>query len=281
MLLRGGALGHAALACDIAALLGNRDVLRPGEPGGPPDADLRTRLDVLAGRSTSVAARVDRNTVHRVRTESRALRDRLGAQGSSRAGDAASTGLLLSFAYPDRIAKRRPGEANRYVMANGTGTHFAEPQPLAGEEWLVIAETDGRSPESRVFLAAPVDGDELLSHHKALVETSDDVRWDARTERVVAVQRTRLGAIVVREAPIRNPPGDAIAAALLDEVRRRGIGALPWSDGARRVRERIAFVRLLDPAWPDVGDAALSQDLELWLLPALGDARSMNDIARY
>lgn len=279
MLLRGRELGAGTLACDLAALLGNRDVVRPLEPGVPVDPDLRVRLDVLDGRSVDAIARVDRDTVRRVKTEARNWRRQLGISAEVR-DDAQQAGLLLSFAYPDRIARRRPGTANRYLMANGTGAAFAEAHPIASEEWLVIAETDGRSPESRIYLAAPASGDELIAQHTDLVDTRDDVRWDSQAERVVAMQRTTLGSITVRDAPLRNPPPDAIATALIDEVRRRGVAELAWSDGARRIRARMAFVRTLDPAWPDVSDDALTRSLDDWLRPAIEGARSMDDIAK-
>ena len=278
LLLRGRDLGAGALACELTALLANRDILRPFEPGAKLDADLRARLEVLSGRETGIAARIDRDTVRRVRVEARAWRDRLGVRDAA-PPDPGDAGLLLSFAYPDRIARRRNVEAGRYLLANGTGAHFAEPQPLGGEEWLVIAETNGQLPEAQIYLAAPVALDALTEHHSSLVSTSDDVRWDTARDRVVASRRTRLGAIVVRDVPLRDPPSEAIAFALLAEVARRGAAQFPWNDAATRLRARLAFARHADPSWPDVSDDALFGSLDEWLLPTVANARSMDDIA--
>ncbi len=278
MLTRGVQLGQAPLACNIAALLGARDLLRPVDAGQRIDADLRTRLEVLDGDRGGIDARIDHDTIRHVRLDARMWRERLGIKSTP--VDREMTGALLALAYPDRIARRRSGADGRYLLSNGTGAHFDEPQPLGGEEWLVIAETDGRVPESRIYLAAPVTLEALVACNAAELVVVEEVRWDDRTERVVASRRTMLGAIVVREQPLKDAPPQLVTESLLDALRRRGVDALPWSDGARRLRARMAFVRTLDANWPDVGDAALLASLDQWLSPAIADARSLTDVAR-
>ena len=51
----------------------------------------------------------------------------------------------------------------------------------------------------------------------------------------------------------------------------QGLGLLGWSDGADRLRRRLALLhhRLGDP-WPDVADAALLDRIDEWLAPELG-----------
>ncbi|NPY05986.1 ATP-dependent helicase HrpB, partial [Pseudomonas aeruginosa] len=51
LLLRGQALGLGELACDVAALLGERDIQRGG------GADLHSRLALLAGEARPGASR--------------------------------------------------------------------------------------------------------------------------------------------------------------------------------------------------------------------------------
>lgn len=274
MLLHARAAGFAATACDIAAVLGGRDILRPAELGARLDADMRHRIEALAGSRVATDARIDHEGLRRARQESQMWRERLGLRNEK--ADPERSGVVLSLAYPDRIARKRAGQDGRFLMANGAGAHFDEPQPMGSEEWIVVGETDGRVPESRIFLAAPVDLDELLSHHAAAL--SEDVRWDDRAERVVASRRTTLGAIVVREQPLRDVAPELLTAALLNEIRRRGPGSLNWSDSARRTRERLAFAHHADASWPDVSDDALTQTLDEWLAPAIAGARSTADV---
>jgi ATP-dependent helicase HrpB len=294
MLLRGAALGHAALACDLAALLGERDVLR-GDAGPPQDADVRLRLEALAAAGDAGGPRgspafvrgyaVDREACRRVRAESRQWQRQLRAaeaepRGASArvAGDA--SGLLLAFAYPDRVGQRRPGQGGRFLLRNGRGAALAAPQPLSDEAYVVAAELDGRRPESRIFLAAPLALEDLLEHFGAHVVHEDVVAWDGATQSVLARRRERLGALVLKDAPLRDPDPDAVLAALLGGLSAEGVAALPWSDAARRLQARIAFMHRLDPRWPDVSDATLAATLGEWLAPHAYGMRRRAELQR-
>ena len=47
---------------------------------------------------------------------------------------------LLALAYPDRVARRRPSESNRFTMSNGVGAQFFDKRdPLANEDFVVVA----------------------------------------------------------------------------------------------------------------------------------------------
>ena len=286
MLLRGVALGHGRVACELAALLGERDPLR-AERGAPADADLRLRLEVLENRGAlagSGYARgmiVDRDALRRVREQARQWERQLGVSSrDATVGESGATGLLLAHAYPDRIAQRRDGSSGRYLLRNGRGAHFAEPQPLATSAYLVAAELDGQQRDARIFLAAPVEETELLEHFGEQMERSDVVEWDEQAELVRARRVDRLGALVIREAPLREPDAGAVTRALLDVVRRRGLDALSWSRHAAQLRDRLRFLHALDASWPDVGDPALLASLDEWLGPALAGVKRWEGVQR-
>jgi ATP-dependent helicase HrpB len=84
-----------------------------------------------------------------------------------------------------------------------------------------------------------------------------------------AVETVRLGRLTVSERLIANPPPKLIEAALLDEVRRDGLEALPLGEGSTGLRERVAFLRAADPAWPDLSDEGLLARANVWLAPLL------------
>lgn len=277
MLLEARRIGLGPLACDIAALLGERDVLR----GAGRSADLRLRLDALGGRGGDA----DRDAVRRVRAGSADLRRQIGlsrsaATSAEGATDVECAGQVLAFAYPDRIGQRRPGSAPRYLLRNGTGAYLGEGDPLADSPWIVAAETDGARPESRVYLAAPVALDELLAELADQVERNESVTWDEDAGAVLARRRERLGALVLSDAPIRDADPELVSAALLAGLARAGVEALPWTDAARGLRQRLGFLRARDPAWPDASDASLSATLATWLGPHLAGMRRRDDVAR-
>jgi ATP-dependent helicase HrpB len=276
LLLRARAEGQATLGAAIAACTEERDVLRGTD--GPPPADLRLRVELVLGVAESAlghqlaGATVDRDAVRQVREVARDLVARLDARWEPDPAAAAGSGALLALAYPDRVARLRAATGARYQLRTGTGAALAPHDALAGSRWLAIAELDGGPPEYRVARAVPIDEATVRALFAADLSTRDDVTWDEGAERVRAMRRTRLGAIVLDEAPLREAPPLAVRAALLAALARRGVARLPWTPAAMRLRERLAFLHAHAPAWPDVSDATLEATLPEWLGPALEGA---------
>jgi ATP-dependent RNA helicase HrpB len=275
MVVRARELGAGEAACELAALLSERDMVRRQE--GQADVDLGLRLDLLRG--VVVRSDVDRDTLQRVRTETRRCRE-AAERGAPRSGGAAlSTGALLAFAYPDRIGQRRPGESGRYLLRNGQGA-ILEPQALAREEYLVAAELDGQARESRIFLGAPITLEEIETHFANAVVREDVLGWDDAARAVTGRRRRRLGAIVLQDGPLPDPDPAAVARAMMEGVRREGVEHLPWTEPARRVRARLGFLHAIDAGWPDVSTEALTRDLDDWLAPRLAGARRWDQLER-
>jgi ATP-dependent helicase HrpB len=290
MLLSAERLGLRDLACDLAALLGERDPMR-GAGGAPPDADIELRLALLRDPRRSAGGAggsdVDGDALRRVRAEAARLRGATASSGkpapparSDQAGTTGQAGLLLAFAYPDRIGQLRAPRSGRFLLRNGNGAALAGAQLLSDSEYVVVAELDGRRPESRIFLAASVALDDIETHFGDRIVLEQIVEWDSRERAVASTERERLGALVLAQRALRDPDPALVTAALLDGLAREGIAALPWSDAARSLRNRLAFLHRIDPTWPDVSDEALASSVATWLAPHLGRARSLADIGR-
>jgi ATP-dependent helicase HrpB len=290
-------LGWAPLAADIAALLSERDLLRAA--GGARDADLRSRLDLMRGEGFSQG--VDRVGLQRARRTAKDLLQQVRAvAGGSHAAAAsavpdttrgralasaardASVGLLLAFAYPDRIGRRRPGtDGARYTLANGRGAHFADIQNLGKQEFIVAVDLDDRERDARILLAAPLTRDEIEEHLFDRLERVNSVEWSSREQAVLARRVVRLDAITLEEKPLQDVPPEAARAAMLQGIRELGIEALPWTRDARDLQARMEFMRGLDSeSWPDVSDAALAANLDTWLSPWLDGITRRDHLAR-
>jgi ATP-dependent helicase HrpB len=167
-------------------------------------------------------------------------------------------------------------------MVSGTGAVLPrDGSPLAGTPWLAVADADRRPGErdATIRSAAPLGEDLALEAASALWREDDEVTWT--DGRVLARRTTRLGAIELSSVTLRDPPPAAVAAAVRDGLRRDGLAALPWTAGARALRDRLAFLnRTLGRPWPDVSDAALTEDVEAWLGPELSRIRGTADLRR-
>ena len=288
MLLRASDLGCLPLAADLAALLSERDLLRAA--GGARDADIRSRLELVRGEG--FAQGVDRVGLQRARRAAKELvqQVRAVAGGDARGVAAAPAGLLLAFAYPDRVGRRRPGtDGARYTLANGRGAHFADVQNLGKQEFIVAVDLDDRERDARILLAAPLTRGEIEEHLSERLERGDSVEWNSREQAVLARRVVRLDAITLEEKPLHDVPAEAARAAMLQGVRELGINVLPWTRDARDLQARMEFVRLLEeggaasatePAWPAVSDEVLAATVDTWLAPWLDGVTRRDHLAR-
>ncbi|MGW6622542.1 ATP-dependent RNA helicase [Nocardia sp. NPDC055002] len=237
---------------------------RAGSSSGGP------RVDVSSGGSNSgsVAGRPGDGVVGDVRNDS-------GGSGTDVAA------LLIALAQPERLARRRASGSSTFLMAGGTAVTLPPGSGLAAAEWLAVAVADrdpGRA-EGRIRLAAVADEDLAREAAPGLVVVADEVRWDGGD--VVARRVERLGAIILSEKPIHQPPKALVEQAVRQGLQVEGLGLLRWSDDARSLRHRLGFLhRTLGAPWPAVDDDALLADLDTWLGPELSTARRRADLAR-
>jgi ATP-dependent helicase HrpB len=283
LLLRGQALGLAAQAADLAALLGERDILRGA------GADLHSRISLLAGESRATGG--SRSGVQRARQLARQLRGYLrdaASQAVSDPGHPRWLGCLLAFAYPDRIARqRRPGGAE-YRLANGRAALFSEADALMKHEWLVIADLGSRQGqrEERIYLAADLEPALFDGPLAEQVHEQDLLDWDEREGVLRAERQRRVGELVLESRALPQLDEAARGRALLALVRRKGLELLNWTAELRQWQARIALLRRLDleqkgeSEWPDLSDAALLARLEEWLLPYLGKVSRLAHFAQ-
>lgn len=282
LLLRGQALGLADMACDVAALLGERDILRGA------GADLHSRLVLLSGEER--AARGAQGGVQRARQLARQYRGYLRGKATEPVSDPEHPrwlGALLALAYPDRVALQRRAGGAEYRLANGRAALFAEADSLMKQPWLVIADLGSRQGqrEERIYLAADFDPTLFDSVLAEQVRVVDQLDWDEREGVLRAERQRKVGELILSREPLTGLDESARSQALVNLVRRKGLELLPWTPELRQWQARVALLRQLDlgskgeSEWPDVSDTALLKSLEHWLMPYLGKVSRLSHFA--
>lgn len=267
------------LACDVAALLEERDPLR-GRGSG---ADINERLHLLTTwrQKGAAAVRALGGDAEACRRLDRTARQWRSTSEPPAAWPSDAVAKLLIAAYPDRIAQKRPDKWGRYLLANGRGARLLPDDPLGASELLVAAQVDGGQQEGRIFLAASLDVNTLLESGDHLLTRTAQVDWDSENRRVRARQRTMLGALVLEDQPLKDIPEQAKTDALLAGIRQMGLDCLPWTRETRQLQARLCNLRDWQPeaGWPDVSDRALLADLS-WLVPYLSGLTRAEQLAR-
>lgn len=284
MLVQASVRGSAALACDVAALLSERDPLRQLE--GERRCDFGLRLEALhahrrEGNRGARAYGADPAACAAAERASRQWRHLLKVQADDTAIDEQEVGLLLALAYPDRVAQRRKAGEGRYRLSNGRGARLLT-ECASAPEHLVAASLDGRGEESRIFLATPMAVELLEQAMPERITWQEVVGWDRASGTVVAREERRLGSLVLAQRALSQADPQRIVEGMLDGIREMGLESLPWSEEARQLQARLLALRQWLPkeSWPDCTDEALLVGLEGWLSPYLNGMSRREHLAK-
>jgi len=276
MLIRGGERGLAATAAKVAVLLQERGI-------GGNDVDLEVRLArwrTERGTKAEAARRLaDRWTRFAPlpfagAAGGRPLHERAARidRASPASGMAEDVATCVALAFPDRLARRRDATGETWASAGGRGFRLDPATPLASAEWLAVADTQGSAAGARILSAARIDLATIESLFAERIETVRQVVFDPATGGVAATRERRLGSLRLSAGPDSAADPAAIAAALVEGVRRHGPGLLPWGAAAAALRTRAAYAGVA------LDDAALLDRLDEWLPPLVEGRRRLDAV---
>jgi ATP-dependent helicase HrpB len=255
--------GEGEAAAEIAAILTERGL-------GGDSADLEHRRDQFR-RDRSPRASSARDLARRWASQV-AASEKAGQQ------DGLSTGLMLAYAFPDRVARNRGNGS--FVLANGRGAAVEQTSSLARAPYIAIGEMTGTAASGRILLAAQITQDEIERHFAEHIEAVDEISFDRGAMALRARRKRALHAIMLSEATLAVSPTEDTARIFADGLIAAGLDRLPWSKAAKQWRDRVMFLRKAEgDSWPDLTDDGLIARRDDWLVPALYDKIALKDIS--
>lgn len=262
-----------ALAADVASMLEERDPL-PKESG----SDLSLRIEVLRKWRAGDRVNADRSVLERIERLAVAWRKAFKVQVDNTVFADEEVGRLIVEAYPERIARQVEKQGVRYKLANGRTALLPQHDPLMREEWIAIANLDAGMKEGKIFLAAPVDKEYLLSR----AYEQEVVKWDTDRGVITAQLESRIGNVVIAAKPLQKISDALRIKILCDAVREEGLKLLNWTADNTQWQSRVLSIRTWnkDQSWPDVSEPSLLGTVEEWLAPFLGSANKRSDLQR-
>lgn len=270
MLLKAKDVTFKQLATDIAAILEERDPL-PRESG----IDLNLRVEALRRARAHGSFG---NRLSRIEKIASSYRSMLNIESDHNAVDPFDTGLLLAYAYPERIASARPGNNAQFQLANGKYAAAGHKDDLAHEPWLAVAHMDLREGLGKIFLAAPLNPKDLIS----LVKEKEVVTWDTRKGGVIAAKELKIGSIVLQSKALTNVRPEQISEAISAALLKEGETLLDFDEDILQLQARILSLKIWNQneSWPDVSTETLLQTNAVWLGPYLRDVKKPDDLKK-
>ncbi|MEU6983545.1 ATP-dependent helicase HrpB [Streptomyces sp. NPDC046324] len=274
-LLDGAPEVGARRAAEVVALLSEEPPREYGDDLAAAWRAARRGTDGYGARWKAEARRLERSAA-----EAGPGAPRAGGGAPAGGGEDAVAGLVTAYAFPERVARAR--DSGGFLMVSGTGAELADGSALGSAPWLAVAVADrtARSATARVRLAAVVDEDVARVAAGHLLASGEEVHWEDGD--VVARSVSRLGAVELAVRPLRDgADAGLVRAALLEGLRREGLGLLRWNRESEELRQRLAFLhRVVGDPWPDMSEEALLDRADEWLEPELSRARRRADLGR-
>lgn len=202
------------------------------------------------------------------------------------------SGVLLAYAYPDRIAKKRHGNDARYLLSNGKGAVIPPHLQQHLHEYIVVANLDARQGEACIYLAADINAEQLQEYFIDIIQKKEKIEWNEKTQRVEVKQSSRIGNIILQEAIINNSETrEAVQKCLIQAIKNSGVDCLNWTPQANALKQRVQFINFhfknnpalkkqqdddnYEDRLPDFSEEALTDTLAAWLQPHLSKENSL------
>jgi len=284
MLLKAESSVEKGVACELAALLSDRDIFSRSR-----SIDILERMLALQDFKDDQRSALKNYSIEPVPiklrlTNASVFKKTVGLSPSltkfSLTQIQEVIGKLLLFAYPDRLAKRRSNKCGRYQLANGRGVFLFEDDPLFGAEWLLIADCDGQKTEGRIYRASAVSLDVILGCLEDEFVIQEQYVFDKNKQKITGRRVTQYGAIKIHSAAISEIPPDKFQECLIQVFQEMGLSVLNWTPKAEAWVARAHWLGQQLDSFPEISKAVLLESLESWLLPYIAEVKSLADLKK-
>ncbi len=265
----------AMLACLIAAMLEERDVFK-GEQARY-NCDLSNRLQMFVNHSSK-----KNSLMTRIQNQANRLAKSIQVNFSKQAIDINKTGLLLAYAYPERVARAR-GKHGDFICFNGKGVSIEQQDVLAVEEYVVFAQIHQRANHFTAKIACRISFQDIEKIFNAQIKINDVAKFDDNKAKIISQKQTKLGAIVIAEQPIKKAvTPEMISNMWCDLIRKKGIDFLSWQAKDLALKARWQWLNLYYPEYKlaNIDEASLLATLPIWFAPFVGNIKTKAQLAK-
>ncbi|MEA3497666.1 MAG: ATP-dependent helicase HrpB [Campylobacterota bacterium] len=179
--------------------------------------------------------------------------------------------IFVLFAYPDRLAKQRVKDDNRYKLSNSKGAKIDIEDTLFNEQFLVVPNLNANNKDSYINQAIAITLEDIESYFTHLIKTEQSIKYNKQKKKFDIKEHTKFLNLELYSQASKNSENQDFKKLLIELIQKEGLELLSWSKKAKSLKDKINFLNLhyKKETFPDFSDESLLNNLEEWLEPYL------------
>jgi len=278
MILKANELGFGYEACLLSAQLSEKDIFK----GMLSNSDIYTRFIHLYEKDLD-SSYIKKIQAYTILKQAQFFYTKLKAceevKKSKEKIDEESLAILLLFAYPDRLARQRGKNDNRYKLSNGKGAILNSEDTLFNEEFLITPVLNAQNKDSYINQALKISLKTIEKEFADYIQVKESITYNKDNKKFDIRQTSYFYELELYSKPLAIDDKHDFSKLFLELIRSEGLSLLTWSKKAIDLKQRLVFINThLDIELPDFSDEYLLDSLEEWLSPYLSNIKTIKEL---
>ena len=289
MIFKANNLGFAKDACLLACLLLENDIFKNSFSS----CDLYERYLILKEKSFNNEL-INKYRVKQVLDQSTFLFNKLQKivkidenSKNDKTLEKEMLGVILLFAYPNRLAKLREKNDNKYKLSNEKGAILNRKDMLFNSEYLVVPRINAKELNSHIIHACTISLEYIKEYFSSYLKEVDLATYKKEKNSLDLKTATYFFKLELFSNPNPKIKKEKYPLILIDLIKKEGLELLFWSKKAEDLISKVCFINYhikseeqknsLDIKLPDFTQNALLKSIER-IQPFLQDVSSVKQL---
>ncbi len=286
MILKADELGFAYDSCLLASMLIEKDIFSKQFAS----CDIYERYIVLKQKDFSNAelniytAKQVLNQASYIYKKLKSLKNSKNIKEEEKFLTKNMLGVLLLFAYPNRLAKLRVKNENKYKLSNAKGAIINAKDTLFNSEYLVVPNINAKEKDSIIHLASSISFENIKKYFSSYIYEKDVISYKKELNKLDIKTLTYFLELELSSDINTNISKDKYPSLFIDLIKKEGLNLLIWSKKTKDLIARVNFINEnkkefdLDINLPYFDDENLLENIDDYLKPYLENVRTVKHL---
>jgi len=275
MILKANDLGFSYEACLLSAFLSEKDIFKSSNY----DANIYSRFVHLYEKefhSSYINTHLAKTILKQAEFFYSKLKKLEKVQKNTKPITEEDLSYLLLLAYPDRLAKRRSKNDNKYKLSNGKGAILNNEDTLFNEEYLVVSNINAQTKDSYINMALRISLEVIEKYFESYIEKKESITYNKENKKFDIRAKHYFHDLELYSRAISNESNHDYSKLILELIQKEGLELLNWSKKAIDLKERVIFINQnIKSNLPSFTDEVLLASVEEWIEPYLHDVKTI------